>query len=82
MKSVIIYFTGGLKYSVPNSLLFTYGIVQLRFLLYSWLITYYFQAEYSALTMILSFILADFRFYIDFSDYMDSALQDEDDEDE
>lgn len=81
MKSVIIYFTGGLKYSVPNSFLLSYAMVQVRFLLYSWLITYYFQVEYVALTMILSFILADFRFFIDFNEYIDSEVQDKDEED-
>ena len=56
-------------------------MVQVRFLLYSWLITYYFQVEYVALTMILSFILADFRFFIDFNEYIDSEVQDKDEED-
>ncbi len=56
-------------------------MIQLRFLLYSWLITNYFEAEYTTLTMILSFILADFRFFIDFSDYMDVEFEKQDEED-
>ena len=52
----------------------------MRFLFFSYIISYYFAAPYVVLTMVISVLLADFRFFIDFSDYIDSIM-DEDDED-
>lgn len=83
MRSVITYFTGGASYSVPADLSLTYLLIQLRFLFFGFVISYYFETSYTVLTMALSVILADLRFFIDFSEFMDRFFEsDEDDEDE
>lgn len=74
MKSVITYFTGGVNYAIPSSLAFDYCLRHLRFIFISFLITYYFQAEYSIITMAIAMLLADLRFYIDFDEYMASLV--------
>jgi high-affinity K+ transport system ATPase subunit B len=84
LKLVLTYFTGGASYSVPNELSFTYILTQLRFIFLSYVITYYFAVPYTVLTMVTAVLLADFRFFIDFSDYIDAIMgvEDEDDDDE
>jgi hypothetical protein len=72
------YVTGSFSYSVPIDLVFTYLLLLLRFLVFGFLITVYFSVTYSIITMIVSVILADLRFYIDFHDYIDSIIDDED----
>lgn len=72
MRSVITYFSGGVNYAVPSALAFDYCLRHLRFLFISYIITYYFQAEYSIITMACAMVLADLRFYMDFNDYMSS----------
>lgn len=85
MKLVLTYFTGGANYSVPNELSFTYILTQLRFIFFSYIITYYFAVPYTVLTMALAVLFADFRFFVDFSEYIDAITGDvdteEDDED-
>lgn len=83
MQSVVTYFTGGFEYSIPNTLLFTYFTSQLRFILASYVISYYFSVDYSIITMALAMLFADLRFFIDFGEYMNSAeeiYEEEDDE--
>lgn len=84
MKSALTYFTGGFNYSVPLELTLTYVLVQLRFLFFSFVITYYFAVPYTVVTMALAVIIADMRFYIDFNDYIEAVLgivsEDEDDD--
>jgi hypothetical protein len=75
LKSVITYFSGGVNYAVPSTLVFDYCLRHLRFIFISYLISYYFQAEYSIITMACAMVLADLRFYMDFDDYM--TAQDE-----
>lgn len=70
MKSVITYFLGGVSYAIPGELAFDYIIRQLRFIFISFIITYYFSADYSVITMAIAVILADLRFYMDFDIYM------------
>lgn len=87
MKSALTYFTGGVNYSVPAELSFSYILLQLRFLFFSYLITYYFAVPYTVLTMVITVLLADFRFYVEFIDYIESVLgvddsEELDDEDE
>jgi len=84
LKSVITYFTGGASYSVPNTLVLTYILTQLRFLFFSFVISYYFGMPYTVITMSISVLLADLRFFIDFSDFMDKVfgLEEDIDEDE
>ena len=82
MRSVIIYFTGGASYSVPNDLSLTYALTQLRFLFFGFVISYYFEMPYTVLTMALSVLLADLRFFIDFSEFMDKLFELEHDNDE
>lgn len=85
MKLVLTYFTGGASYSVPNELSFTYILTQLRFLFFSYVITYYFAVPYTVITMAVAVLFADFRFFVDFSEYIDSisnqSEEDMDDED-
>lgn len=78
MKSVITYFTGGVNYAVPSTLAFDYCLRHLRFIFISYLISYYFQTEYTIVTMAIAMVLADLRFYIDFDEYMDSMKEDSD----
>lgn len=80
MLLVITYFTGGIKYSVPNELWFTYTLAMLRFIFVGYIISYYFVSEYSVLTFAISVLLADLRFYMDFREYMDFLLEDPEDE--
>ena len=82
MRSVIIYFTGGASYSVPNDLSLTYILTQLRFLFFGFVVSYYFEMPYTVLTMALSVILDDLRFFIDFSEFMDKLFESEIDDDE
>lgn len=70
MRSVITYFSGGVNYAVPSSLAFDYCLRHLRFIFISFIISYYFQVEYSVITMAIAMVLADLRFYIDFDEYM------------
>lgn len=80
MRYIITYFTGGASYSVPNSLLVTYVLAQLRFLFFGFMIVYYLQVPYTVSIMALSVLLADFRFFIDFSAYMDMIVDSEEDD--
>ena len=73
MKSVITYFSGGVNYAVPSTLAFDYCLRHLRFVFISYIITYYFQAQYSIITMACAMVLADLRFYMDFDEYMSLA---------
>lgn len=82
MQSVIIYFTGGASYSVPNDLYLTYILTQLRFLFFGFVLSYYFGVQYSVLTMALSVLLADLRFFIDFSEFMDKLFEYDSDDNE
>lgn len=77
-----MYFTGSINYSVPYELTLSYMLLQLRFLFFSYVITYYFAVPYTVLTMVLSVLLSDFRFYIEFNDYIESLQEPEDEEDE
>jgi hypothetical protein len=77
-----MYFTGGFNYSVPLELSLTYVLVQLRFLFFSFVITYYFAVPYTVITMALAVLIADMRFYIDFNDYIDAVLGLNDEEDD
>lgn len=60
------YLSGGMFYTVPNSLLFTYVLVQLRFLFGLYLISVVFAFPYTVGFMALSVLLADHRFFVDF----------------
>jgi CBS domain containing-hemolysin-like protein len=71
LQSVIIYFTGGVKYSVPESLALNYLLGVIRIILLALVLCYYFQAPFSVLTIAIAILYADFRFYMDFSNYMD-----------
>jgi len=77
-----MYFTGGFNYSVPLELSLTYILVQLRFLFFSFVITYYFAVPYTVITMALAVLIADMRFYIDFNDYIEAVLGLNDEEDD
>jgi hypothetical protein len=81
LLSTITYFTGGASYSVPTELIFTYVLTQLRFLFFGFVIVYYFQVPYTVIIMALSVLLADYRFFIDFTDYMNLMTEDDTEED-
>ena len=68
--NTIVYLSGGVKYSVPNELFLTYVLTQLRFLL-----------PYTVGIMAITVLLADFRFYQDFSNAIDEESNDLDNED-
>lgn len=70
MKSILTYFLGGVTHAIPGELAFDYALRQLRFIFISFILTYYFAAEYSVITMAIAVILADLRFYMDFDTYM------------
>ena len=70
MKSIITYFSGGVTHAIPAELAFDYALRQLRFIFISFIITYYFAADYSVITMAIAVILADLRFHMDFDTYM------------
>ena len=74
MRLVITYFTGGASYSVPSDLALTYILTLIRFLFFGFVISYYFQMPYTVITMSLSVLLADFRFFVDFTEYMDTLM--------
>lgn len=80
LKSLITYFTGGNKYTIPFDFALSYGLTILRFLFASFVISYYFALEYTVLTMSLAVLLADFRFYLDFNQVIEEL--DEEDEDD
>lgn len=75
--NTLVYVTGGVKYSVPNDLLLTYGLTQLRFLFVSYLICFMLSMPYTVSIMAITVLLADFRFFQDFT----NAVEDEIDED-
>lgn len=70
MKSILTYFSGGVTHAIPGELAFDYALRQLRFIFISFILTYYFAADYSVITMAIAVILADLRFYMDFDMYM------------
>ncbi len=82
LKSVITYFTGGFSFSVPNEFAFTYALVQFRFLFYSFLICYGLVVPYTVVIMVVTVLLADLRFYIDFNEYIDMISSEGEDSDE
>jgi len=82
LRSVITYFTGGLKYPIPSELGLSYLLVQIRFLAYGYVISSYFNTDFTALTAILCILIADFRFFIDFIDYIEAILDSSEEDDE
>ena len=79
--NTIVYLSGGVKYSVPSDLSFTYMLTQLRFLFISYIICDYLLTPYTVAIMAITVLLADFRFYQDFSNAMEESDNlDEDDE--
>lgn len=79
--NTIVYLSGGVKYSVPSDLSFTYMLTQLRFLFISYIICDYLIIPYTVAIMAITVLLADFRFYQDFSNAMEES-DDLDDDDE
>lgn len=70
---------------MPESLALTYLLGVIRTILLALVICYYFQAPFSVLTIAIAILYADFRFYMDFSNFMDKmdgSMEDEDDEEE
>lgn len=72
---LITYLTGGMVYTVPAAFITTYALVQARFLFGVYLLTYLFTIQYSVPIMVLSVILADYRFFVDFG-YLISQHED------
>lgn len=69
--NTIVYLSGGVKYSVPNELFLTYVLTQLRFLFISYIVSSYLELPYTVGIMAITVLLADFRFYQDFSNAID-----------
>ena len=80
MDSLVLYFTGGIKYSLPSMFLPTYALVQLRFLLGIFLLTVFLEVDYSVAIMVISVLAADLRFYLDYIRFIDSSIDVEEDE--
>jgi hypothetical protein len=76
---LITYLSGGMVYTVPNSLVLTYLLVQLRFLFGLYLISVLFSFPYTVGFMALSVLLADHRFFVDFG-YLVSQHENTEDE--
>lgn len=70
LNSILTYFSGGVNHAIPAELAFDYALRQFRFVFISFIISYYFAADYSVITMAIAVILADLRFYMDFDTYM------------
>lgn len=51
-------------------------LVVLRFIFIGFLVSYYFATPYTVLTFAITIVLADFRFFIDFHDYIDFISED------
>lgn len=51
-------------------------------MLFGYVVSYYFDTPFSAVTAALCIVLADLRFFIDFTDYIDSQLEPEDDDED
>ena len=79
--NTIVYLSGGVKYSVPNELLLTYVLTQLRFLFISYIVSSYLELPYTVGIMAITVLLADFRFYQDFSNAIDEDSDRLDNED-
>lgn len=78
---LLSYFTGGYSYAVPSELVFTYALVQLRFLFVSYILAVMlFNIAYTVPILVVTVVLADLRFYYDFIDYINLLLNTEDDE--
>ena len=80
--NTIVYLSGGVKYSVPSDLSFTYMLTQLRFLFISYLVCSYLIIPYTVAIMAITVLLADFRFYQDFSNAMEEEADDFDDDED
>ena len=76
--NTIVYLSGGVKYSVPNELSFTYILTQLRFLFISYIVSSYLELPYTVGIMAITVLLADFRFYQDFSNAVEESDDDSD----
>jgi hypothetical protein len=85
MEPIILYLSGGIKYSLPTAFLPSYGLVQLRFVFSAFLLCYFFEIPYTVAIMAASVLLADLRFYLDFIRFVDRGMdgieEDEDEED-
>tara|TARA_R110000796_G_scaffold4214_7_gene15968 strand:- start:429 stop:692 length:264 start_codon:yes stop_codon:yes gene_type:complete len=83
MEPIILYISGGIKYSLPTAFLPSYGLVQLRFVFSAFLLCYFFEVPYTVGVMALSVLLADLRFYLDFIRFVDRGMESyEEEEDE
>lgn len=82
MEPIILYISGGIKYSLPTAFLPSYGLVQLRFVFSAFLLCYFFEVPYTVGVMALSVILADLRFYLDFIRFVDLGIEGEEEDDE
>lgn len=81
MHHIFTYFTGGLVFSIPNDFWLEYTIRIFKYIFFSFIISMYFEVSYTALTMALAVVLADFKFYLDVQNYLDKVLLPEDEED-
>lgn len=68
--------SGGVKYAVPNDLILTWFLTQIRFLFGSFILCYILALPYTVIILALSIVLADFRFYQDFTHAIEDYTQD------
>lgn len=83
IHNALVYISGGFMYSVHRDFSMTYALTQLRFIFFSFVIVTYFMQPYTVLTFVLAVLLADFRFFLDYNNYIDAIMgNDEELEDE
>lgn len=71
MGYLILYITEDLVYSVPNDFWLAYVIRIVKTLFFSFLLTVFFNIDYTVLIMAVTVLFADFKFYIDLQHYLD-----------
>lgn len=71
MNHFLTYFRAGWLMPIPNELWFTYILKVLKYLFASFIITLYFSASYTVLTMVIAVLLADLIFYVEVQQYLD-----------
>ena len=69
-------------YSVHRDFSLTYALTQVRFIFFSFILVTYFMQPYTVLTFVLAVLLADFRFFLDYNNYIDAVMGDDEEEEE
>ena len=71
MSLTVHYIMGKVFYILPKEFILTYIIFIVRYLFAGYILSYYFLAEYTVITMAISILIADFKFYINIYDILE-----------